>query len=427
MLDRNLLVDDFEETKRRLMRKRVAEADIVHAREVIISRRKVASSVDNLKAKLNKDSGEIGQLLKQGKKSEAESLKASIATLKAELGATEAELEKLELACDTALMTLPNIPDDRVPDGKSEEANQPLRFENYDEARLKAMHVPPHWEIAESLGILDTKRAAKMSGSMFAILRGDGARLLRALVQLGLDLNRERYEEMIVPHIVLSETLMGTGHLPKFADDAFRIPADDLWLVPTGEVPLTAFHNNEILSFDELPIRYMTYTACFRREAGSAGKDTRGLQRLHEFHKLELVHIVAPEQGDEAFESLLADAERPLKLMGLPYRILDLCSGDLGFSAARMHDIEVYAPGAKVWLECSSVGLFSDFQARRSKMRFRRNAQSKPEILYTLNGSGLATPRVLAALLEHGYQPDGSVKLPEVLHDYMGKGVLKRP
>lgn len=425
MLDRNLLVQDFPETKRRLMRKGVSEQEIAEAHQLILDRRKAVAHFDELKATVNADSAEVGKLMRAGQKAEAEALKQKLASLKADMQQRDEELKSLDQRCDTALLVLPNLPDDRAPDGFSDDANQVLRYEGYDEAAYKNRDVPPHWDIAESLGLLDTKRAAKISGSMFAILRGDGARLLRALVQFGLDINRDRYEELVCPHLVRTATLMGTGHLPKFADDAFKIPEDDLWAIPTGEVPLTAFHNDEILSAEELPLRYMTYTACFRREAGSAGKETRGLQRLHEFHKLELVHIVPPEQGDQAFADLLADAEKPLKLLGLPYRILDLCAGDLTFSSARMHDIEVFAPSQKTWLECSSVGLFTDYQARRGKMRFRRDAKSKPEVLYTLNGSGLATPRVLAALLENGYQADGSVVIPEPLVAYMGKDRLK--
>jgi seryl-tRNA synthetase len=241
-------------------------------------------------------------------------------------------------------------------------------------------------------------------------------------VQFGLDLNRDTYLEFAPPHFVRSDTFTGTGHLPKFEADAYRLRDDDLWAIPTGEVPLTGMHRNELLEEADLPKRYMAYTVCFRREAGSAGKDTRGLQRLHEFHKVELVRICLPEHADEEFAALLTDAERAIRLLGLPYRIIDLCTADLTFSSSRIFDIEVYAPGVDRWLEVSSVGVFSDFQARRSNIRVRRTGKrGGTEFPYFLNGSALATPRVWAAIIEHGQQPDGSVLLPEPLVRYMGK------
>lgn len=420
MIDRNLLINDYDETKRKLLRKGVAEETVKEAYDQVVSRRSMVGEVDDLKAKVNSLSSKIGDLMRSGDRETADKVKAEVQVIKQSLGEKDAFLKQADDRVEQLLARIPNLVDDRVPDGKSEDDNVVLRYEGYDESLYSNKEFKPHWEIADSLGILDTKRAAKISGSMFAILRGDGAKLLRALVQLGLDLNRDRYEEFIVPHVARTSTLHGTCHLPKFAEDIFKMPEDDLWAIPTGEVPLTAYHADEILSGDQLPLRYMAYTACFRREAGSAGKETRGLQRLHEFHKLELVHIVPPSQGDEAFNGLLADSEKPLKLLGLPYRILDLCAGDLTFASSRMHDIEVYSPGTDTWLECSSVGLFTDFQARSSKIRFRKDAKAKAEPCYTLNGSGLATPRVIAALLEHGYK-DGKVHLPECLHDYMGK------
>jgi seryl-tRNA synthetase len=276
--------------------------------------------------------------------------------------------------------------------------------------------------VAGELGIFDPERAAKLSGSGFSILRGDGARLLRALVSFGLDLHRPTYEELVVPHMVKRTTMVGTGHLPKFADDAYSTTPDDLWLVPTGEVPLTALHRDEILNPEDLPRRYMTYTSCFRREAGSAGKDTRGMQRLHEFHKVELVRLCLAENVEQEFAELLADAERTLLELGLPYRVVDLCTGDLTFSSARIFDLEVYAPGVDKWLEVASVGNFTDFQARRSNIRVRTTAGNRP--VFTLNASAMATPRVWAAIIEHGAQPDGRVKIPAALVPYIGKDTL---
>jgi seryl-tRNA synthetase len=311
-----------------------------------------------------------------------------------------------------------------APDGKGDADNVVVRTEG-DLPGKDAPDVPPHWEIAEALGIFDPDRAAKLSGAMFSVLTGDGARLLRGLVNFGLDLHRDTYTEVIPPHFVRAATLTATGHLPKFAEDAYRCADDDLWAIPTGEVPLTALHADEILAADELPKRYMAHTACFRREAGSAGADTRGMQRLHEFHKVELVRICTPEQSEAEYAALLADAERTLQTLKLPYRVLDLCAGDLTFGSSRVYDLEVYSPGTGRWLEVSSVGLFTDFQARRAKIRFKAGKKGKPQIAHTMNASGLATPRVWAAVLEYGWNPDGSVTLPDVLHPYVGTGTLQ--
>jgi seryl-tRNA synthetase len=354
-----------------------------------LGRREVQGRVDELRKDLNTRSREIGRLRSRG-----------------------ADL----------LLVLPNLPSTGAPVGADEGANVVLRHGGPDAVPDPAAR--PHWEVAAELGLFDPERAAKMSGSGFSLLRGQGARLLRALVQLGLDLNRAEYEETIVPHLVRRETMIGTGHLPKFEDDAYSTVLDDLWAIPTGEVPLTAMHRDEVLDAVELPLKYMTHTACFRREAGSAGKDTRGLQRLHEFHKVELVRLCEPQQAPAQFAQLLADAERTLQVLGLPYRVVDLCTGDLTFSSARIFDLEVYAPGTDKWLEVSSVGDFTDFQARRSSIRYR-NATGQLAPLHTLNGSAMATPRIWAALLEHGQQPDGRVRLPQALMPYMDTDLLE--
>jgi seryl-tRNA synthetase len=259
---------------------------------------------------------------------------------------------------------------------------------------------------------------------MFALLRRQGASLLRALINFGLKLNEERYEEILPPHFVRTETFTATGHLPKFEMDAYKLRDDPVWAIPTGEVPLMGLHRDETLSEEELPKRYMAYTLCWRREAGSAGKDTRGMQRLHEFHKLELLKLCTPEQVQAEFESMLADAERPLQLLNLPYRVVDLCSRDLTFSSARIFDLEVYAPGVDKWLEVSSVGIFTDFQARRGNIRFKRG-KNKPEFVHAINGSAIATPRLWAAIIEHGQQPDGSVRIPEALVPFFGSDTIK--
>jgi seryl-tRNA synthetase len=261
---------------------------------------------------------------------------------------------------------------------------------------------------------------------MFSLLLGDGARLLRGLVSLALDLHRDHYQEVAPPHLVRTEVISRTGHLTKFDNQAYRVRDDDLWLVPTAEVPLMGLHQGEILPDAALPLRYMAYSVCWRREAGAAGKDTRGMQRLHEFHKVELVKLCRPEDSEAEFATLVADAERALQVLGLPYRVVELCAGDLTFSAAKVYDLEVYSPGVDRWLEVSSVSLVTDFQARGGQIRFRRDGGGV-EFVHALNGSGLATPRVWAALIEHGQQPDGSVRLPAALVPYLGKDVIARP
>ena len=275
------------------------------------------------------------------------------------------------------------------------------------------------------LGILDIEAAAKISGSMFALFRKDGAKLIRSLIQLGLDINCDEYEEVLPPHLVNSKTFTGTGHLPKFAEDAYALKQDDLWAIPTGEVPLTGMGRDIIFSHSDLPKKYMAPTVCFRREAGSSGKDTRGLQRLHEFHKLELLKYVTKENVQIEFELMLANAENILKLLKLPYRVVNLCTGDLTFSGALIYDLEVYSKGLKKWLEVSSVGIFTDFQARRSNIRYR-NEDKKLEFVNLINGSAIATPRVWAAIIENYQQPDGSVAIPEVLQKYFGKKEIRK-
>jgi seryl-tRNA synthetase len=427
MIDANLLINDFDETARRLARKGVDRQTVADARRAVESRRSLVRQLDEKRAAQNRGSQAIGRLMSAGKVEEAEKHKAELASLKQEIASIEQQARDAEEQLRYHLLRLPNLPADECPDGDSEESNVVLRTHGKSESDYQGANLAPHWEIGRRLNIYDAERAAKLSGSMFSVLRGDGARLLRALVQFGLDLNRGRYEEILPPHFVRSEIMTGTGHLPKFEAEAYKLRDDDLWAIPTGEVPLMGLHRDEILPFDELPKRYMTYTVCFRREAGSAGKDTRGMQRLHEFHKVELVKLCAPEQVQDEFDGLLADAERPLQLLNLPYRVVDLCAGDLTFASARIFDLEVYAPGADRWLEVSSVGIFTDFQARRGNIRFRREPDARPEFVHALNGSALATPRMWAAVIEHGQQPDGSVVIPEALVQYMSGTETIRP
>lgn len=420
MLDRDLLVDQIDEIVTRLATKGMDPGQVHQARDAVVRRREVRTRLDELRAEMNTRSKQMGELVRTGDPA-AESLREELSGLKAEIAAMEDEYQQAEERSLELRLQLPNLPAPEAPVGDDESDNRILRVEGPDPVTDGS--VRPHWEVAGELGILDVPRAAKISGSGFSILRGDGARLLRALVSFGLDLHRPTYEEVVVPHLVRRETMVGTGHLPKFADDAYSTTLDGLWAIPTGEVPLTALHRDEILEADELPRRYMTYTACFRREAGSAGTGTRGLQRLHEFHKVELVRLCLPGTVEHEFEALLADAERILRELGLPYRVVDLCTGDLTFSSARILDLEVYAPGVDRWLEVSSVGNFTDFQARRSNIRVRTDNGTRH--ICTLNASGVATPRLWAALIEHGQLPDGRVRVPDVLTSYVGGEVLE--
>lgn len=417
MLSPDLIVQDTDTVAARLATKGNDPATVFAARDAILARRRLRADLDHLRSEMKTASRAVGERAKRGESVEPD--RAALADLKAAIALSEADVRTAEDIERQALLMLPNLPDPRSPDGADESANVVLRYGGPD--AVPDPDAEAHWDIAERLGLSDPIRGAKLSGSGFALLRGQGARLLRALVAFGLDLHRDMYEEVVVPHLVRSSVMVGTGHLPKFADDAYTTKGDDLWLIPTGEVPLTAMHRDETIS--DLPVRYMTHTSCFRREAGSAGKDTRGFQRVHEFHKVEMVRLCKPEDVDAEFDELLADAEAAVIALGMPYRLVELSTGDLTFSSSRVVDIEVYAPGVDAWLEVSSVGNFTDFQSRRSAMRFRQ-ADGTTAHPYTLNGSAMATPRVWAALLEHGVQPDGSVRLPEQLHPYMGTDVI---
>jgi seryl-tRNA synthetase len=416
VLDLTVLLDETDDVAKKLGTKGVDESAVFAARNAIVRRRRLRQELDELRAEMNRRSKEVGQLMREDK-AVGEQARAQVSTLKARIVDLESGVRDAEQVERDLLLRLPNLPSSEAPVGSDESANVVVRYGG-PEAKPDP-GARPHWEIANDLGIFDAPRAAKLSGSGFSVLRGDGARLLRALVSFALDLHRDEYEELVVPHFVRGEVMVGTGHLPKFQDDAFST-VDDLWAIPTGEVPLTGLRRDELLDSADLPLKYMTYTSCFRREAGSAGKDTRGMQRLHEFHKVELVHLCRPEQTREQFDLLLTNAEKALQEFQLPYRVVDLATGDLTFSSARIFDLEVYSPGVDKWLEVSSVGDFSDFQARRGNVRYRPEEGLKAAPVHTLNGSALATPRVWAALIEHGQQADGTVSLPDVLHPYMG-------
>ena len=332
------------------------------------------------------------------------------------------QLSKNEL--DQLLLGLPNIPHESVPEGKDEKNNQLVR--EWGETLDRDFNIIAHLELGKALSLFDFERGAKISGSGFPLYTGKGAKLERALINFMLDFQTEQhgYTEIFPPFVVRPESAVTTGQLPKLADDMYASEKDDLWLIPTAEVPLTNIHQNEILSEDQLPINYTAYSACFRREAGSYGKDTRGFLRVHQFNKVELVKFVKPENSYKELEKLVGQAEAILQSLGLKYRVIELCTGDLSFAAAKCYDLELWAPGEEKWLEVSSCSNFEDFQARRGNIRYRRNSDKQVEFVHTLNGSGVATPRLLVALLETYQNKDGTIAIPEPLQPYFGNEVL---
>jgi seryl-tRNA synthetase len=375
---------------------------------------------DEVRAQIKQLSKDVGRLRKEGDADKAEALMAESRALGEQEAALDAEADALATTVRELLLRTPNLPSADAPDGAGEADNVVLRTEGYDPAAYGEHQRVPHWDIGAQLGLLDPERAVRISGSMFTMYTGWGARLLRALVQLSLDRNGDAYTEVRPPTLVTTATMTSTGHLPKFAEDGYQIERDDLWAIPTAEVPLTSLHRDEVLDEAALPKRYMAYTSCYRREAGSAGRDTRGLLRSHEFDKVELFALASgAEQAVACQEDVLARSESILRDLGLPYRILDLCTGDLGASAARTWDLEAYAPGCDLWLEVSSVSWFTDYQARRAAIRFRPTGGKGTETCHTVNGSAMGWPRTIAAYLETHRQPDGSVAIVECLRPYL--------
>ncbi len=386
---------------------------------------------DDLRARINALSKQVGSLRRDGKVAEAEALQTESKALGERERALSDDVDRLAAEVGELLLYTSNLPAADAPDGADERDNVVLRVEHLDEAAYGEHQRVAHWDIGTELGLLDMERGAKLSGAMFAMYRGAGATLARALCQAALDRNADAFEEIRPPTLVRTDTMVSTGHLPKFIDDAYHLERDDLWAIPTAEVPLTSLARDEILDEADLPVRLMAHTSCFRREAGSAGRDTRGLLRVHEFDKVEILAYTTPDQAHDMHREILARAEGLIAELGLAYRILDLCTGDLGNSAARTWDIEVYSPGVDQWLEVSSVSWFSDYQARRANIRYRpapaegETKPGRPQVVHTLNGSALAVPRVWAAVVETHRQPDGSIALPEVLHPYLrGQTVL---
>ncbi len=384
-------------------------------------RRRLQKTLDEVRAKIRSLAKEVGRRRRSGEP--VEELLQESRALSEEEKRLEKAFQRATQRLQEMLLEVPNLPADAVPEGAGPEDNVVVR--TWGEKPAFSFTPKPHWEIGEKLGILDIPRGAKISGSRFYVLRGWGARLERALINFMLDLHtREHgYEEVFPPFLVRPECMVGTGQLPKFEEDMYFVERDDLYLEPTAEVPVTNLHREEILSEDDLPIKYCAYTACFRREAGAAGKETRGVIRVHQFNKVELVKFTRPEDSMHELESLLADAEEVLRRLGLHYRVVLLCTGDLGFSSAITYDLEVWMPGEDRYVEVSSVSNFTDFQARRANIRFRR-AHGKPEFVHTLNGSGLAVGRTWAAVLENYQTPDGRIRVPEVLRPYLGVEVF---
>jgi seryl-tRNA synthetase len=402
------------------------ELDLSRFQSLDEKRRSVLTTLEELRYQRNKVSDQIVAMKKAGE--DTSSVIAEMKTVSKKIKEFEVELPEIADKLDKLLLLIPNIPHRSVVVGKDSDDNPVIK--KWGETRDFDINPLPHWEIGERLGILDFSRAAKIAGSRFSLQCGLGAALERALINFMLDIHTKYhgYTETLPPFLVNSDSMTGTGQLPKFKEDLFKVDGWDLFLIPTAEVPVTNIHRDEILSFDELPIKYVSYTPCFRSEAGSYGKDTRGLIRQHQFNKVELVIFCSPEDSYQELESLTADAEDILQRLELPYRVVSLCTGDLGFSAAKTYDLEVWLPGQQLYREISSCSNFTDFQARRANIRFKRKERGGTELVHTLNGSGLAVGRTLVAILENYQQSNGNVVIPETLRPYLnGVSMIKRP
>lgn len=418
MLDVKLLRNDYAKVEAALASRGKSAELISDFPALDEKRRALLQESEALKSRRNTVSAEVARCKKN--KENADDLIAEMRQVGDRIKELDDEVRVLEAQIETLTMAIPNIPHSSVPKGQSEEENVEVR--RWSEPRSFEFTPKAHWDIATELGILDFEAGSKVTGSRFTFYKGLGARLERALINFMMDLhsNEHGYEEMLPPYIVNRDSLYGTGQLPKFEEDLFKLTDNDYYLIPTAEVPVTNYHREEILAVDELPRRYVAYSSCFRSEAGAAGRDTRGLIRQHQFNKVEMIKIVHPEQSYEELELMTQNAERVLQLLELPYRVLALCTGDLGFTAAKTYDLEVWLPESNMYREISSCSNVEDFQARRANIRFRPDLKAKPEFVHTLNGSGLAVGRTVAAILENYQQEDGSVTIPEVLRPYMG-------
>ncbi|PYI51104.1 serine--tRNA ligase [Paenibacillus flagellatus] len=425
MFDAKLLRNEIERVKEAMTARGKPAEEVTRFTGLDAKRRELLQESDQLKNRRNTVSQEVAAKKRNGE--DAEPLILEMRDVNDRIKVLDEELRVLEEDLQKLLLSIPNMPHASVPVGRSEEDNVEIR--RVGEVPSFPFEPKAHWELADQLGILDFEAAAKVTGSRFVFYKGLGARLERAVMNFMMDLHSDEhgYEEMLPPYIVNRDSLTGTGQLPKFEEDVFKLQNSDYFLIPTAEVPVTNYHREDILPAEELPKYYVAFSACFRSEAGSAGRDTRGLIRQHQFNKVELVKLVKPEDSYEELEKLTQHAEKVLQLLNLPYRVLTLCTADLGFSSAKTYDLEVWLPSGGTYREISSCSNFEDFQARRANLRFRRDAKSKPEFVHTLNGSGLAVGRTVAAILENYQQPDGTVLVPEVLQPYMnGVKVISR-
>jgi len=418
MLDIKKVRANFDEVKEKLSKRGEDISQLDKFQALDDKRRELIAKVETLKAERNEVSQKVAEMKRN--KENADDVIARTRQVGEDIKKLDDELHAVEEELNYIMMRIPNIPHDSVPVGESEDDNVEIRV--WGEKPEFEFEPKPHWEVGTDLNLLDFERAAKVTGSRFVFYRGLGARLERALINFMLDLHIEEhgYEEMLPPYLVNRTSLTGTGQLPKFEEDAFLVNEEDYFLIPTSEVPVTNFHRDEILNVTQLPVAFAAYSTNFRSEAGSAGRDTRGLIRQHQFNKVELVRFVKPEDSYDELEKLTGHAEKVLQLLKLPYRALKMCTADLGFTAAKKYDLEVWIPTQNLYREISSCSNFEDFQARRANIRFRREAGAKPEYVHTLNGSGLAIGRTVAAILENYQQEDGSVVIPEVLRPYMG-------
>ena len=425
MLDIKRIRENLEDIKKAMDRRGEKEFDLDAVVELDDQRRELLKEVEVLKSEMNIEQKKIPQLMKEGKKEEAEAEKVKLKDLSEKIKGLDEKVKKVQEELKYKLLRIPNVPNANVPQGDTDEDNVEIR--KWGEPKEFDFDFKAHWDVGNNLGILDFETAGKITGSRFTLYKGLGARLERSLVNFFLNTHTEKngYTEVLPPFMANRASFVGTGQLPKFAEDMFKIEGLDYFLIPTAEVPVTNIHRDEIVSGDQLPIKYCAYTPCFRSEAGSAGRDTRGLVRQHQFNKVELVKFVKPEESYEELEKLTNDAEMMLQMLGLPYRVVKICTGDLGFTAAFKYDLEVWMPSYNRYVEISSCSNFEDFQARRAGIRFRRDKNSKAEYCHTLNGSGLAVGRTVAAILENYQQADGSVVVPEVLRPYMGVDVIK--
>ena len=425
MLDIKRIRENLEDIKKAMEIRGEKEFDLDAVVELDNQRRELLKEVEVLKNEMNVEQKKIPQLMKEGKKEEAEAEKVKLKELSDNIKALDEKVKKVQEELQYRLLRIPNVPNANVPQGDTDEDNVEIR--KWGEPRNFDFDSKAHWDLGTDLGILNFETAGKITGSRFTLYKGLGARLERSLVNFFLNTHTEKngYTEVLPPFMANRSSFIGTGQLPKFEEDMFKIEGLDYFLIPTAEVPVTNIHRDEIVSADQLPIKYCAYTPCFRSEAGSAGRDTRGLVRQHQFNKVELVKFVKPEESYEELEKLTNDAEMMLQMLGLPYRVVKICTGDLGFTAAFKYDLEVWMPSYNRYVEISSCSNFEDFQARRAGIRFKRDKNSKAEYCHTLNGSGLAVGRTVAAILENYQQSDGSVVVPEVLRPYMGVDVIK--